>query len=252
MKNHFFFPYAGNKRNEIPFIYDNIKDKLNNIDTIIEPFCGTSACSFYISLKNPKKYKYILNDNNKFLIDLYNICKDDEKLDKFTVDLNKKVKNLNKEEYDKIAKENNLLSWFIINKIYCIRPGMYRLNYKPKEYNLKECPIYNFIKNENIEFKNLDAVKIIEEYKNNENSLIILDPPYMQLCNDFYLDASVNIYEYLLHNNINNMKSKIILILEKIWIVQLLFKDNNFIEYDKTYETTKKKTKHILITNFNL
>ena len=73
MKNHFIFPYAGNKREEVERIYEKID--LTNITTIIEPFCGTSAMSLYISLKNPKIYKYILNDNNTFLTELYMILK---------------------------------------------------------------------------------------------------------------------------------------------------------------------------------
>ena len=68
-KNHFFIPYAGNKRSEVEKIYDSIKDKLNDIEYIVEPFCGTSAFSYYMSLRHPKQFKYILNDNNKYLIE---------------------------------------------------------------------------------------------------------------------------------------------------------------------------------------
>ena len=64
-KNHFFIPYFGNKRKETPLIYEKTKHELNDITTIIEPFCGSCAFSYYISLQHPKKYKYILNDNNK-------------------------------------------------------------------------------------------------------------------------------------------------------------------------------------------
>ena len=75
MKNHFFIPYAGNKREEVEPIYKEVENYLEKIDTIIEPYCGTSAISYFISLKFPKKYKYILNDNNKFLIEIYNMIK---------------------------------------------------------------------------------------------------------------------------------------------------------------------------------
>jgi site-specific DNA-adenine methylase len=44
MKNHFFYPYFGNKREEVEHIY-NLSD-LNNIDTIVEPFCGSCAVSY--------------------------------------------------------------------------------------------------------------------------------------------------------------------------------------------------------------
>ena len=55
----------------------------DNIDTIIEPCCGTSALSYYISLQHPKKFKYILNDLNKQLIELYTIMKDKAKCKKY-------------------------------------------------------------------------------------------------------------------------------------------------------------------------
>jgi site-specific DNA-adenine methylase len=41
---------------------------------IVEPFCGTSM-SYYIHTLHPLEFKYILNDNNQHLIELYNILK---------------------------------------------------------------------------------------------------------------------------------------------------------------------------------
>ena len=64
MKNHFIISYAGNKRQESNYIYEYIKDKLNDIEYIIEPFCGSSALSYYLSTLYPHRFKYILNDNN--------------------------------------------------------------------------------------------------------------------------------------------------------------------------------------------
>ena len=61
MKNHFIFSYVGNKRNEIAEIYKHIN--FEGIETIIETNCGSSAMAYYISVQNPNRYKYILNDN---------------------------------------------------------------------------------------------------------------------------------------------------------------------------------------------
>jgi len=44
MKNHFIFSYSGNKRDEVKGIYDLLD--LKNVETIIEPCCGTSAFSY--------------------------------------------------------------------------------------------------------------------------------------------------------------------------------------------------------------
>ena len=72
MKNHFYISYAGNKRQEVKTIYDTID--FTNIKTIVEPFAGTSAMSFYISTQQ-KNLNYVLNDNNEYLYDMFNIIR---------------------------------------------------------------------------------------------------------------------------------------------------------------------------------
>lgn len=253
-KNHFFTSYFGNKRNECGNIYEQLNNKLDDVEYIIEPFCGSSAISYYISLKHPKKFKYILNDNNKHLMECYKIFKDEIKLNKFIDDLNKLVVGLNKEKYLSIIKENTPEGWFIKHKLYCIRPGLYPIDYdlkKNKDFKiLLDTPIINFLRTEDIEFKNGDAVQLISQYKDNDKALIILDPPYVQLNNDFYLEGDTNIYEYLYSNNIKDMNSKILLILEDNWIIKLLFPDTVKQTYNKIYQTNKKKTSHIIVSNF--
>jgi hypothetical protein len=255
MKNHFYIAYTGNKRNEITVFYQYLN--FNNITTIIEPYAGSCAISYYISLQNPKKYKYILNDNNPYLLEMYNIIKSDSKIKKFELEYTKIVKSFNKEKEkykDYIKNNNNIYSYIIKNKIYSIRPGLFPINntnYK-EEINLKEYGIYNFFRNENITFLNIDAIEVYNKYKNNQKNMIIMDPPYINTNNDFYTDSNMNIYEYLYNHNINNEKATIYLILENIWIIKLLFKDNNkLVEYGKKYETSQKLTTHILISNKN-
>ena len=78
MKNHFYIPYFGNKRSEVKNIVNCIP-KLETFKTIIEPFCGSCAISYYIWTLYPDK-KFILNDNNTYLKEMYDIIKDDEKI----------------------------------------------------------------------------------------------------------------------------------------------------------------------------
>jgi site-specific DNA-adenine methylase len=250
-KNHFFIPYNGNKRSEVDNIYQSIKNKIDNIEFIIEPYCGTSAFSYYLSLQHPKKFKYILNDNNHYLIDLYKTANDDDKLNLLILDINNKMIDINKEKYLKIISDNSLSSYVIKHSIYSIRAGLFPTTKKIKtNFNfMKEVPILNFLKTEDITFSNIEAIDIYNQYKNNSNALIFLDPPYLHLNNDCYIKPNTNIYECLYKNDINNDKSFIILVLEDIWIIKLLFRDHIFITYDKTYQTSKKKTKHIIITN---
>ena len=69
-------------------------------------------------------------------------------------------------------------------------------------------------------------------------------------CNDFYINKTINIYEYFFKNDIKNFKSKIFFILEDIWINNLLFQNvKKLCSYDKKYEISKKKTTHVLFSN---
>lgn len=252
MKNHFFIPYAGNKRNECENLYDEVKDKLDNIEFIIEPFCGTSAFSYYLSLKHPKKFTYILNDNNKNLIELYKIVADEAKFKKFIEDVNIILIDIDKIKYNALNK-NELIGWFIHNKIYAIRAGLfpsdiYKINKNIN--NIINCPIINFLRTEHIILENKDGIKIVEKYIDDERCLIFLDPPYLISCNQFYSNTDVNIYEYLCNNQIQNQKALFLLCLENNWIIKLLFNTNIKKEYNKLYQTSKKKTTHLIITNF--
>lgn len=257
-KNHFLISYPGNKRKECEKIYEEIKYELNDIDVIVEPFCGSCAFSYYMSIKHPKKFKYVINDTNKMLIDLIELSKDENEFNIFV----EKLKELfdvtdTKEKYINVCKsaETDLLSYVYINKVYSIRAGLYPTNkvFKRESFDpMKNCPFLNFIRNENIEITNKDALEIYEGYNKNEKALIFLDPPYLNSCNDFYQDPKLNIYEYLFNNDIDSQPCKILLCLEKNWIIQLLFKNKNMIEYDKKYQPSKKDTKHLIIKNNNI
>lgn len=253
MKNHFMIAYSGNKRNECVDLYNEIKDKIENIKYIIEPFCGSSAFSYYMSLQHPKKFKYILNDNDNFLIELYETARDETKLNEFVIKINNILIDINKEKYDKLNK-NELIGWFIHHKIYCIRPGLFPLESKTKTIKrditlIKNSPIIKFLRTESIIFKNIDGIDIINEYKNNNNCLIFIDPPYLLACNDMYKSSKVNVYEYLYINKITDFKSIVLLCLESNWIINLLFSGLIKKNYNKLYQLSKKKTNHLIISN---
>ena len=251
--NHFIIPYCGNKRKEVENIYNSIKDNLTGIKTIIEPFCGTSALSYYISTLHPKQFKYILNDNNNYLIELYKIAKNENEFNKFIDEIQTIQENIKtKEEYMAYIKPNNFKTWFLSNTWYCIRPGLYPINGRKRDYKKsKTCPILEFLRTENIEFLNIDALEIIEEHKNKKESLIFLDPPYLNATNSYYSNPSCKVYKYLFDNPINKMESLVVLCLAKMWIIELLFSKYKVIEYDKKYSVhnNSKKTTHIIIIN---
>lgn len=263
-QNHFMIPYFGNKRKEVELIYNEIKDKINDIEFIVEPFCGSCALSYYISLKHPNKYTYILNDNNNQLIEIINVSKDEAKLSKLKDDLLKIYDNVynDKNKYLEVvkkAKEGDYISYVFMNKYYTIRPGLFPLKGTRSKLPIENIDKYNFInfiRTEKTLISNKDALEIYDLYKNNKKALIFLDPPYLQALNDFYLDSSINIYEYLVHNNIMKEKALICLCINDTWITRLIFKDIiNIKSYDKNYQTNgkkgegKKKASHIIILN---
>ena len=243
--------YAGNKRNEVEDVVEQLD--FNNIKTIVEPFCGSSAFSFYVSTLYPKKFKYILNDACPMLIQLYNVMKDPEKLNSLINTLKEYQKDLTPEKYKSIKKENTCSSWIFINTVYAIRPGMYPLNCVPRDFSkLLTAPILHFLRNEDVSILQGDGLEVYKTYSKDSTALLFVDPPYMVSCNGFYSDAQapVNIYEYLFNHCIDLEPAKIVLVLENIWIIQLLFKGKGtHTTKAKKYEMTKKKTTHLTVIN---
>ena len=192
MKNHFIFGYTGNKREEVEIIYKLlIEHKLLNDDitTILEPYAGTCAISYYISLQHPLKYKYIINDNNENLIELYKILSDNEKIKEFVKTINEMCfKNgifIDKEQYKIIINQNDVYGYFIRNKFYKIHPGLYPKDKLKNLLNVEDIlitPIIHFLQTENIEFISKDALEVILE-NNDKHTLSILDPPYISTSN---------------------------------------------------------------------
>ena len=257
MNNHFVFPYAGNKRQEVVKLHDYIVDKLDGIDTIIENFCGSSAMSYYISTKYPKRFKYILNDMNPRLIELYCLVKDKQKFDSFLIELNELVKLItSKEEYNKIVKPDTFIAWFISNLIHAIRPKLYVPNYKPKTYTFNDRGIIHFLQNEDVEIRSIDGCELLKQYENDSNVLLLVDPPYVLSDNSLYSHRTTDIYEYCGGNTLTTFKAFVIFVLEENWITRMLFKNNIKVSYPKKYESNggvaggiKKKTTHIIISN---
>jgi site-specific DNA-adenine methylase len=246
------FGYLGNKRNEVKDIVDEIVDDIDMdvMHTIVEPFCGSSAVSYYISTLYPQRFMYHLNDINKQLIELYRVLMDGEKCDELEREINA---ILSDESFDKIKyletiRSGSLAGYFIKHKVYNIRVGLFPCNYVYKKITLTDAPIVRFLRTENVVLTNDDATTIVEQYEKCKRAIMYLDPPYLQTCNEFYIDAThvkFNIYEYLYYKKYK--KSNIYASLEDIWITKILFdRYQTACRYSKQYETSKKKTTHIL------
>jgi DNA adenine methylase len=254
MTNHFIYSYNGNKRNEFKYL-NTVIDDIDKYDTIIEPFCGSSAISFNIWLKYPNK-KYILNDNDKDLINLYNLIKNEdiETIKNRLLDIKTIISN-NKDVFKKLCdnfknkEDKDIYEYIYFNKFNCMGiVGLYR-ECRFKDFTKQQYKFFEFIKTANITLMNNDWYDVFKEYSNDEKALIIFDPPYLLSYNMFYRDFNTNVYEFFSNNNIKHFKAKLVFILENNWIIKLLFKYLNTFIYDKEYNVSRKKTNHIIISN---
>ena len=254
--NHFFITRNGNKRNEA---FDIIKlINFDNKKNIIEPFCGSSAISFHIWLEHKNKFNYYLNDNSPVLIELYELFKNDT-IDNIKKEIDKIINKIsNKDDWTDYFKngENTPYKKLFFHKYSNMgRFGFYplgRVNFKTLEFKLSKLQeeFIEFIKSPNVFITCNDWFKVFDEFKDDEGSIMIFDPPYINSCNDFYLDKNLNIYEYFYNNKENNYKSHIYYILEDIWIIRMLFNNFKVIKlYEKKYELSKRKTNHIILYN---
>lgn len=266
VKNHFIIGYFGNKREEFKDIYEFVKDDLenpeNNIKCIIEPYAGTAAFSCFLSKLKPKKYKYILNDRDNYLIELFQVMKDDEKLNNFIDKINLMCFNDNnqfmtKEQYRNLP--SGFERWFIHNRFMAIRSGLYPLRKMNKlnKDNILKLEILRFLRNEEVEFMNTDAMNLLIPNLDNKEVLFFMDPPYLLAENGYYdlqteETKKENIYEFIARKS-DLINCKIMGIFEYNWLIELLF--NNEIwkkstSHPKIYQGSKKKTFHKIIKNF--
>jgi site-specific DNA-adenine methylase len=261
MKNHFIFSYVGNKREEVEIIYKSIEDKLEGIETICEPFCGTSAFSYYISTLHPRRFNYVLNDMDENLIQLYNILKSEEETLTLIDQLKKLYHTHNKELYKSIIgkrkDDSNFIGFCLSHISYSMTSGLFdsRTNSIESVHNkfdrLKTSPIVHFLRTENVLMRCGNGLDIYKEYCGNSSYLIFLDPPYLISDNTSYGHNNQSIYEHFYYSGIRNENAFIVLCLEYSWIVKLLFPDT-YIIYPKRYTTiSKKKTEHTIIINRN-
>jgi site-specific DNA-adenine methylase len=262
-----FIPYYGNKRKE----YKVLKKYLEQDNSIlIDVFGGSGSISCLYKNDNQEKY-VIYNDIKSDLVDFLKMFKDRELIK----ELNENVKKqLNDKRF--------------ANKIDCIN---YHLDYEEKGNYSKKLLIKYLYKafNNNIfitrtnndngkvrnrlkldlndykyeiidELLNQDYNNILQQYKENENVLLYLDPPYFK--SGVKYDSSFNkmdlenIIEYM-----KNCKCKVLLNIDDNYgeiynglnVIEI-YNGLNVIKYDAKYETKgkckAKYVKHLIITNY--
>jgi hypothetical protein len=259
----FYFAYAGNKRSEIKE-YQNL---LNSIKykTVVEPFGG--SCAFSISEYNKNKNINIcISDIDTELILFCNeFYKYDDKIIKNVLDIIKNISS--KSDYDifykksisKILAENieDFLTYYLFKKVcYRIRPGLYYMNDIPKLKN-----VIKYKDELNIFFKNNKYIEsnyklIFDKYKDDEEALIFLDPPYINSDCSFYDKFDSNFFNNLwedIYNLLENGKCKIILVVNDNFFMKKCYNKWFYNCYYKRYSHhTAKQTTHNIFTNIKL
>jgi len=249
----FYFAYSGNKKDELKEILKN--QSVEQFKKIIEPFGGSIAFSRNIFSKYPDK-EYIISDNDKQLIYFCNnfYKNDDEiinealkKIDEIK-ETKEKYNNYIHNEPTKETKE--WIIWYLLYRTYySLRLGLYPIKRSPPNYTqLKKVKkeINNFFEKNHYNYD--DYKNVINKYKNDEDALIFLDPPYINSDNCFYNEPQID-WEFLM-NFFNDCKCKFILVVNNDFFMKLAFKKWFKYEYSKIYLMSKKEVKHCVFSNY--
>lgn len=236
----------GAKDNDIKFFNELLPE---NIKNVVEPFGGSFAICRRI-YRDDKYIKYV-NDNDPYLYECYrdpNKVKEIKKIyseffvnKKFTSTLYQDLENSFKNELEKKILKH-------VDKTLRIRGTMI------KHISLKEVEDeeIDFIKK--INFSNDNYKTIIDKFKDDKDTFIFLDPPYLFSDNSTYVtQENETDMTYILIDLLNYFKTakcKIMLVINKLYILEWLFKDYIKKTYSKIYQLSKKKMDHLMICNY--
>lgn len=264
VKSQFLYTYHGNKIRE----YKQLKKviNLNGVKNIIETFCGTSALSFSLWMDYGNQFKYYLNDKDPYLNQVYKFIKTTDYTAEDVFDaINKYKKNIKDEVAlnklnDDVNKNFDVIKYITIKKLSLMGRTTGTLTYDKRgnipAYQKKSRPndlhqlFFDFIRSPYVYISNKDWKEVFNKFKNDTSSLFLFDPPYLESDNSLYNNKDLDVYEYFTKNDIRSFNSKIYFIVEDIKLIRDIFpKDMIIRRYNKTYEVSKKKTKHIIIYN---
>lgn len=267
----FLLNYQGNKYAETNK-YLNDYD-ISKYDIIAEPFCGIFGFSRCLFALNPNfDGLFYLNDINTDLVNFFIGLKDKEKRNEIFHEIDELIdefKNQTDNELSNYLKNSNkfiLKAIFIQNypHLFNLQKGINKLvNFKSvlNNYDLffEKCVFTNM--------KSEDFIKILPTDK---KILVFYDPPYFDSSNKSYADTinqSVEIdnfnvrrdntgfYVDIIENFKNNKNVDHLMILNKIDIINYIFKDYYKSEHTKTYSNQNKgiknRTTHIIYEKIN-
>ena len=258
--------YWGSKRKEIKHIFEFLPDKYLKI---VDVFGGIGTISLNHVIYYGDKIQTHYNEINKEVAIMLQIMKDENRTDEFIKTINE-IRLLNCEEYFYKVRDYKIKLDTHIRNFYLNQTSMLTVSNLPKKKKdkngiyqycgkIKKVSHYNQYNEllKNTEITTLDYKIILERYKNDETSLLYLDPPYVgskvnEYGYKFDLDDILYIYEFM-----NSCKCRIILNIDFCGWIYMQFKSNIRKVYSKNYDAThmtKQKniyTKyHCIITNY--
>lgn len=250
--NHQLFGRLGSKENDIQYIIDYLP---TNINSVIEVFGGGFSLIRKVYSDNLDEYKLYVNDLDNLLYKVY--CNYNE-YSKLAIELNEfvRLEQLNKvltkdtirkidenKEYDK-----DFISFWKGEKV--IRGSIIKVIKNP----INHTNFINIMKK--ISFTNDDYKVCIDKHKHNDKAFLFLDPPYLFSNNKSYTPTNIDndmtyIIVYVLELlKDKKTKCKIMMIINDLELLRYLFKDYIKSEYNKVYQLSKNKMKHLIITNY--
>ena len=242
---------TGSKQNDIKYFQHLLPTR--NIKYIVEPFGGSFQVikQFY---RDCNMYNFHINDLDKCLYYTYKNYDKFIFIDKFMTEYKNDNPNLISKDYINVLKNkmNELeyateIQTYIVYRII-IKGCMVKIN-KTNNYDPNETKILNSAR-----FTNIDYIDVMEEYKDNENAFIFLDPPYLFSDNSSYnpqrLDTDMTDIIIKIKHYMDTSKCKIMLVINKLAILEWIFKDYIKGDYDKTYILSRKKNVHLIICNY--
>jgi len=260
--DRFIINYNGNKYQETKKYLTEFIEK-SNYTYIAEPFGGIFGFSryYYLLKKDNSKLKFLINDLDNDLIEFYTDLKKDfdGTLDRLKLKFEDIIKDMKIDaeltDYLKKNKEDTKLiqmmsksvsSCFSITKFITKFDNFLK---KKKEYidMLNRTAFYN-----------LEANEFINKHKHKKNILFYFDPPYFNSNNkeytvcdkEGYYDGTTIYIEILKH--FKTSKASNLFILNKIDVINYIFKDYIYSEYTGVYGNKGKTKKHHIIYSSNI
>ena len=255
LNNQFILNYQGAKYKETKELIDV---DFSEYDTIIECFGGSFGFSrFQYEIKGLKDKKYIVVDNDKDLIDLYNYIKDrlnSEGIDSFIQEYNEimetiftqfktgkdtsQIKLASTMEYIKETITDSNMKYLLIHNITS--------GHISRVYRKNKCKFFDMMKDMEFIYSDFEAFDITKYDK--EKTLIYLDPPYLLECNTYYhdIDSMKTFYEAMENIFITNTS---IFIHSYNYLLHKCYGKWEFMKYDVKYKNTGNKRVHMVYYN---